>query len=66
MNWKEFSKTMEQFDAIVAKCKICNHDPGCEMHRIVKYIDEKGKTQFLAELKEKGLERIIKNLNAER
>lgn len=56
---------MEQFDAIVAKCKKCNH-PNCEMHRIVKYIEEIGKTQFLVEWKENGLDEIIKNLNEER
>lgn len=66
MNLNEFLKTMEQFDAIVAKCKKCNYHPHCEMHRIVKYIEEIGKTQFLVELKEKGLDEIIKSLKMER
>lgn len=47
MNLNEFSKTMEQFDAIIAKCKKCNHHLNCEMHKIVKYIEEIGKHNFL-------------------
>ena len=47
MNLNEFSKTMKQFDAIVGKCKKCNHHPNCEMRRIVKYIEEIGKNNFL-------------------
>lgn len=66
MNLNEFLETMEKFDTMIGRCKKCNHHLNCEMHRIVKYIKEIGKTQFLAELKEKGLEGIIKNLNAER
>ena len=66
MNLNEFLEAMEKFDAMIGRCKKCNHHLNCEMHKIVKYIEEIGKTQFLAELKAQGIDEIIKNLNVER
>ena len=39
MNLNEFLETMEKFDAMIGRCKKCNHHLNCEMHKIVKYIE---------------------------
>lgn len=66
MNYEEFQKAMEEFEEIIGRCIKCNYNSSCPMHKIVGYEREIGKTAFLAELKEIGLEGIEKKLNIRR
>lgn len=62
MTYEEFCKIMNDFDSIIRRCSKCNHNFTCPMHKISKYVKEIGKTEFLAKLKECGIEEIQKEL----